>query len=353
MKTWRQWPDGCLHYQGYNTCTGAWDNKPDGTPDVHWPLLCPLALPRGRPCPEFRVHQLCPIDDEPFRGRGGMDLRSSTAPSRRGSRQVAGRDLKIWRDDRLARNEFFWETIEKRLGEGGVLVSILTPRYVQSAACKREVQGYSDLFKQKRGSLRVRDRSPIFKVVKTPCGPDNLPAERSEVLDYPSFQLKPNGVAHELPIDLSPGDRCRYFDRLYDLAHDIHEMMNLLDQGAETAPPAKGAVYLAETSYELAAQRDEVRRDLQQRGYEVLPARPVPWGTPEFRQEIRADSRALTLSVHCRCCPGSCRKARRSDVALQDGLAAEASAARHFPRLLGCPRGWKRSRAAAGLHRPV
>jgi hypothetical protein len=36
VKTWRQWPDGCLHYQGYNTCTGAWDNKPDGTPDVHW-----------------------------------------------------------------------------------------------------------------------------------------------------------------------------------------------------------------------------------------------------------------------------------------------------------------------------
>jgi len=36
VKVWRRWPDGCLHYQGYNTCTGAWDNKPDGTPKVSW-----------------------------------------------------------------------------------------------------------------------------------------------------------------------------------------------------------------------------------------------------------------------------------------------------------------------------
>ena len=31
--------------------------------------------------------------------------------------QVAGRDLKVWRDNRLAGNVFIWDTIEKRLGE--------------------------------------------------------------------------------------------------------------------------------------------------------------------------------------------------------------------------------------------
>jgi hypothetical protein len=256
-------------------------------------------------------------------------------------RQVAGRDLKVWRDDRLAGNEFFWDTIEKRLGDGGILVSILTPRYVQSPSCRREVQGYSELFKKKRGSLRVRDRSPIFKVVKTPCEPANLPAELNEVLDYPFYQLKPNGVARELTIDLSPDDRCRYFDRLYDLAHDIHEMMNLLDKGEDTAPPPKGTVFLAETSYDVAAQRDEIRRDLQQRGYEVLPACPIPWSTPDFRQAVRADLARCTLSVHLiGCCAGIVPEGEEeSIVAFQNGLAAEESAARFFPRLLWLPEG--------------
>lgn len=36
VKVWRQWPDGCLHYQWYDSCSGVWDNNPDGTPKVNW-----------------------------------------------------------------------------------------------------------------------------------------------------------------------------------------------------------------------------------------------------------------------------------------------------------------------------
>lgn len=36
VEVWRRWPDGCEHYQWYNTCNGYWDNHPDGTPRVSW-----------------------------------------------------------------------------------------------------------------------------------------------------------------------------------------------------------------------------------------------------------------------------------------------------------------------------
>jgi hypothetical protein len=36
VAVYRQWPDGCTHYQWYNACTGAWDIYPNGAPKVYW-----------------------------------------------------------------------------------------------------------------------------------------------------------------------------------------------------------------------------------------------------------------------------------------------------------------------------
>lgn len=36
LQVWRRWPDGCQHYQWFNTCTGYWDSLPNGSPQVYW-----------------------------------------------------------------------------------------------------------------------------------------------------------------------------------------------------------------------------------------------------------------------------------------------------------------------------
>lgn len=33
---WRKWPDGCTHYQWFNTCTSVWDAAPNGAPRIYW-----------------------------------------------------------------------------------------------------------------------------------------------------------------------------------------------------------------------------------------------------------------------------------------------------------------------------
>jgi len=242
--------------------------------------------------------------------------------------ELVGYDVEIWRDDSAVRNGDIWKLIEERLAKGGIVVSVLTPRYVSSESCLRELE-----MARRGGDLLVLGRSRIFKVVKTLCAAGSLPAELRDVLDYPF--LSPEGMS--LDPDL---DRREYLKRLFDLAHDIREMIGLLeekDKGNGDSPPAaKGTIYLAETSLDLTPQRDEIRRDLQERGYEVLPSRPVPWDTPDFRQSIRADLGRSTLSVHLI----GARAGKVPDeeeesiVALQEGLAAEESAGRFFPRLL-------------------
>jgi hypothetical protein len=36
VAVYRQWPDGCTHYQWFNGCNGIWDTYPNGAPKVYW-----------------------------------------------------------------------------------------------------------------------------------------------------------------------------------------------------------------------------------------------------------------------------------------------------------------------------
>jgi hypothetical protein len=36
VQLFRLWPDGCQHYQFFNTCNSAWDVNPGGGPRIYW-----------------------------------------------------------------------------------------------------------------------------------------------------------------------------------------------------------------------------------------------------------------------------------------------------------------------------
>ena len=36
LQVWRRWPDGCMHYQWFNTCSSFWDKDVRGQPVVYW-----------------------------------------------------------------------------------------------------------------------------------------------------------------------------------------------------------------------------------------------------------------------------------------------------------------------------
>lgn len=36
VQVWRNFQDGCVHYQWFNSCSNFWDVNPDGSPRVYW-----------------------------------------------------------------------------------------------------------------------------------------------------------------------------------------------------------------------------------------------------------------------------------------------------------------------------
>src|SRR4051794_18361671 len=111
--------------------------------------------------------------------------------------QLLGEIPKIWRDPKLQGNDYFADTIMERLPKVAALVSILSPRYVQSEWCNRELKEFCRAA-EKTGGVRIADKARIFKVVKTPVSRERLPEEVQPMLGYEFYVYDESGRAREL-----------------------------------------------------------------------------------------------------------------------------------------------------------
>ena len=76
--------------------------------------------------------------------------------------QLRGKQPKIWRDPKLTGNDVFSDKLVDRVRQVALLVSVLSPRYVNSDWCTRELRLFMDASEQ-AGGLRCRRQDPGFQ----------------------------------------------------------------------------------------------------------------------------------------------------------------------------------------------
>ncbi|MEK6301868.1 MAG: toll/interleukin-1 receptor domain-containing protein [Acidobacteriota bacterium] len=216
--------------------------------------------------------------------------------------QLLGEEARIWRDRKLQGNDIFADTLIDRVGQSAILVSILSPRYVKSEWCLRELDEFSRRAEMNAG-LRVGDKLRIFKVVKTHISRGQHPPVLQGALGYEFYEYdQMRDRAHEFNSEVVPARDIRYWEKLDDLAYDIKQLIETLRSGSgpaeSPASPSEATIYLAETSSDLTEQRDTIKRDLQLRGYEVLPDKALPLIGAAFEQEVGNYLSRSTLAVH-------------------------------------------------------
>src|SRR5262249_10492479 len=138
-----------------------------------------------------------------------------------------GQAAKIWRDDKLQGNDVFAEEIVDQFTQTAVLVSVLTPRYLNSDWCTKEVREFCVRAEQNGGGV-VDNKTTGFKVLKTPVDQQqSLPAVVKEVLGYEFFTLD-DGT----PLELDPayGEKFAqdYNRKVGKLAWDIAQLLKQL-----------------------------------------------------------------------------------------------------------------------------
>lgn len=262
--------------------------------------------------------------------------------------EALGYEPSVWRDPRLPGNAYFADVLEERIRKTAVMISVLSPGYVQSDWCLGELREFCRLSDQ-TGGLLVGDRMRLFKVVKTYLGRDEHPREFQKQLGYEFYEIdrttqRPVAFGHELGRNRDQ----RYWSKLDDLAWDVKQVLSAINpraravSAASVFPNTQGAVYLAQTTRDLSEERDQIKRELQNRGYDILPDKELTFVSPNYEEAVRDCVSRAKLSVHFigksyGIIPEGAGS--RSIVRLQNEIAAERSRDESFSRLLWMPVG--------------
>ena len=262
--------------------------------------------------------------------------------------QTIGHELNIWRDERLTGNEVFAPEIVAQFPKMKVMVSIITPRYVNSEWCKRELDEFYKAA-ARNGGVSIENKSRIFKVVKTPIDKDvieSLPSELhkifDEILDYKFYiQEAATGRFKELGrgnwIDNSM--QREFMNKLDDVVQDIANLIKKIDK-SENTQEVKRKIYLAETTYDLQSYRDNLVRELQEAGFMVLPSKNLSYVIDRFITDVEGFMDQSVLSLHLISATNYAVQPEGSDrstVILQNEIAARKSAVSNLNRLIWIP----------------
>ena len=224
--------------------------------------------------------------------------------------QLRGEQPRIWRDRKLQGNDYFSDTILEQFPKVALLVSVLSPRYLKSEWCLRELQHFYAAANQAVG-VRIADKSRIFKVIKTEVPYDKHPDILQPLIGYAFYEVNDAGRPREFSPIFGEEWRNKYLAKLEDLAYDICKTLEALETAQLTVPaataaltvepvasPAAQQIYLAEVPMGLEDERDQLRRDLELKGYEVLPGEPLPDDPGKFSQAVQGYLQTSALSVH-------------------------------------------------------
>jgi hypothetical protein len=160
------------------------------------------------------------IDNKPYGVRQSAWVSDFAQDLQHRLSMLAGGATSLWRDPRLRGNQLLWPTIQTSLANSAVLVSVITPRYVESDSCKQEYSSFEAVSKLPIG-VSCPNATRLLHIIKLPVAAEKLPQPFRDQIGYQFFEYHPNTGD---PIEL---DRTNplYFERLNALAHDVANLL--------------------------------------------------------------------------------------------------------------------------------
>jgi hypothetical protein len=265
--------------------------------------------------------------------------------------QLLGRRPVIWRDDSLQGNHVFDKQIVDQFSKVAIMISIITPRYVKSDWCIKEVDEFYNASQTNIG-FTVSNKARIFKVIKTPVLIEQHPEKISGVLGYEFYNTDPGtGRVKELSQSFGNEAERLYWEKLDDLAHDISSFLESLEHSKSFTGTLPGTsatngqvsqkIFLAESSSDTQDFRDSLKRELQGYGYHILPDKQLPLISTALNESLISNLNETVLTIHLLgenygVVPEG---AQKSIVEIQNDVAASFSAANSVPRFIWIPEG--------------
>ena len=264
--------------------------------------------------------------------------------------QLMGVKPIIWRDPALQGNHIFDKEIVDQFSKVAIMISILTPRYIKSDWCIKEVTEFHQVCQQNLGFV-VKNKARVFKVIKTPVNYELHPDIIRNILGYEFYGTDPNTNRIKEFSPIFSHTEKGYWEKLDDLANDIClflEELKAINTPSSSAIAIPGQqhgnkkvknIFLSESSYDTRDLRDSLKRELQDHGYNILPYGQLSLVAPELKENVNEYMKQAQLSIHLignsyGIVPEGTEK---SIVEIQNEIGAGNSITNNLPRLIWIP----------------
>ncbi len=203
----------------------------------------------------------------------------------------------IWMDAKLRGNDFYDDEIADRIGKSATFIAVVSPAYLDSTYCLRELECFLDRARASRLGPRVGNKSRLFRVNFDVLRADQR--EPSALAGTGAHEFFERDRASENVSLLHEGDR---YEKLVELlSRDIADLLEDMKRSASPpSPPGAGsAVYLAAVTDDLQPRRVELQEAFAQYGVRVLPDWSKPHASRPGLEEAVADAlRESAISIH-------------------------------------------------------
>ncbi len=153
---------------------------------------------------------------------------------------LAGKDLKIWRDRKLERNQLFDQTIQSAVEGAALLLALNSLTYKESNYCQQEVQWFCEQVKKDGWGLSIGDRKRIFQMLLNKIPHNEWHPAFSGASGYPFFEDIPDD---DIALPFDP-DSDEFKKLIKDLTRDLFRTLRAFKQEIlnkqSTEPQAAG-----------------------------------------------------------------------------------------------------------------
>jgi serine/threonine protein kinase len=263
--------------------------------------------------------------------------------------QLSGEKIHIARLPEDAISPVIEADLLQQMPQAKAMISVVSPPFINSPMCRREVEQFWHGAEQ-TGGRYIKDKARLLKVLKTAVADQQMPRQLLDIFGplfgFEFFELDADtGRVREFDETFGPVLKQRFFERVYDLAYDGCQVLNLLKQVrafSSAAPDTNRRwVYLATTTSDVTDERDRIRRELLERGHVVLPDAPLPMLAHDVETIVRDCLTKCSIAVHLlgRRYGVTPEDSSESIQALQVRLTAEAACRTDLQRLIWLPGG--------------
>lgn len=215
--------------------------------------------------------------------------------------------VKIWWDSKkLDGSKLFDNSIEEGIRSSAIMISLISPGYLQSEYCRKEMELFYNKSRAEPAGLHVGDHSRMIKVLLNNIPYQEIPELFGKATGFPFFKAEDKDDFGD-PLETS---NPLFTQQLKDLRDAVVDIFAKFPKSEGSAAPAKSenteeggdtdkfTLFFGEVADTLRSVRKRSIAELETLGYKVLTGVPPPEEAAAHDQKVKELLGKADLAVH-------------------------------------------------------